>query len=223
MPKPDDDEPLDRGVAGASARREHERRQANRERQTRERHPRIGNMLLAFRDPPSHEQAWATGATGEERVAAFLDKRLGDDAIVLHDRRIPRSRANVDHIAITRAAVWVVDAKRYKGKVAIRRPLFGAAKLTIAGRDRTALVDAVAKQVTLVAAVLADIAPGAEVRGALCFVDAELPVLGRLLFDGYPLVHPRGLARLMKAGAPIRTTDEMLRVARQLAKRFPVA
>ena len=36
---------------------------------------------------------------------------------VLHDRRIPGSKANIDHIAITAAGIWVIDAKRYKGDV----------------------------------------------------------------------------------------------------------
>ncbi len=40
------------------------------------------------------------GAGGEEQVAEWLSKRLVDDVIVLHDRRVPRSRANIDHIAI---------------------------------------------------------------------------------------------------------------------------
>ncbi len=55
---------------------------------------------------------------------------------MLHDRRIPGSRANIDHIAIATSGVWVIDAKRYKGKVQVSRPLFGQPKLTIAGATR---------------------------------------------------------------------------------------
>ena len=61
----------------------------------RERHPRIGNLLLKLQDAPEHEKAWATGATGEEELAAFLSRRC-PDVTVLHDRRMPRSRANID-------------------------------------------------------------------------------------------------------------------------------
>lgn len=71
--------------------------------------------------------------------------------LVLHDRRIPGSSANIDHIAVAPSGVWVVDSKRYEGKVAVSKPLFGNAKLTIAGRDKTKLVDGLAKQVGLVA------------------------------------------------------------------------
>src|SRR3954454_24729381 len=129
----------DRGTAGASARREHERRRANREKRVRDKHPRIGGALLALRDDPTHEAVWARGARGEEHVAKFLAKYLDDGVLVLHDRRIPGSRANIDHIAVARSGVWVIDSKRYKGKVAASKPLFGKAKLTVAGRDKTKL------------------------------------------------------------------------------------
>ena len=50
---------------------------------------------------------------------------------MLHDRRIPGTRANIDHIAVASSAVWVIDAKRYNGKLAVSPPLFGNAKLMI--------------------------------------------------------------------------------------------
>jgi hypothetical protein len=40
----------DSGRAGASARREHERRKARREQAVRDRHPRIASLLLALRE-----------------------------------------------------------------------------------------------------------------------------------------------------------------------------
>ena len=89
------------GAAGASARREHDRRKARREDAVRGRHPRIGGLLLALKEPPAHERRWAHGAGGEEMVAEALDKNLRADAVVLHDRAIPGSRANIDHIAVT--------------------------------------------------------------------------------------------------------------------------
>ena len=32
-----------------------------------------------------------------------------------------------------------------------------------------------------------ELAPGVPVRGALCFINADLPLLGKLSFNGYPL------------------------------------
>lgn len=76
-------------------------------------------------------------AGGEQRVAALLAKCPHPTVLMLHDRRIPRSRANIDHIAIATSGVRVIDVKRYKGKVQISRPLLGQPKLTIARQDKT--------------------------------------------------------------------------------------
>jgi hypothetical protein len=213
---------LDLGTAGASARREHERRRANREKQVREKHPRIGGALLALSDDPTHETAWARGAGGEERVAKFLAKYLNDGVVVLHDRRIPGSRANIDHIAVAPSGVWVIDSKRYKGKVAVSKPLFGKAKLTVAGRDKTKLVEGLAKQVALVESVMRELAPGVPVRGALCFVDADLPLVGNLSFNHFPLLYPKRLAERINRDGPL-AGDGVLEVAAMLAQRFPSA
>lgn len=216
---PDD---LDLGTPGASARREHARRRANRERRVRAKHPRIGGVLLAVAGDPQHEAAWARGARGEERVAEVLAKHLDDDVIVLHDRRIPGSRANIDHIAVAPSGVWVIDAKRYKGKVAVSKPLFGKAKLTIAGRDKTKLIDGLAKQVALVETVVAELAPDTPVHGALCFVEADLPLVGSLSFNGYPLLYPKRLAKRINRDGPLEPS-RVRSLARDLAARFAPA
>src|SRR4051812_39479759 len=100
------------GTAGGSARREHDRRKARREADLRARRPRIGGLLLAFDDAP--ERRWAHGAQGEELVAEALANRGAPSVAVLHDRRMPRSRANIDHLVVAPSGIWVVDTKRYK-------------------------------------------------------------------------------------------------------------
>ena len=178
----------DPGTPGASARDEHARRKASRERRAREKHPRIGGLLLALQDEPQHHKAWARGAAGEEQVAKLLAKYLDDDVIVLHDRRIPGSRANIDHIAVARSGVWVIDAKRYTGKATIDRPLLGKPRLVINGRDQTKLIDGLDRQVVLVRTAMDQIAPETPTRGALCFVDTDLPLIQTLTLSGYPLL-----------------------------------
>ena len=129
------------GKAGASARREGERRKAKREAAVRARHPRIGGVILALQDAPQHERSWGRGAGGEELVEAALKKHC-PDVTVLHDRRILGSMANIDHIAVAATGVWVIDSKRYKGKLQVAKPLFGKPTLKVAGRDQTKLVEA---------------------------------------------------------------------------------
>jgi hypothetical protein len=69
-----DERDVDLGQAGASAHRRHEYLRRERERRTREKHPRAGGLILALHDEPSHDQRWAKGAKGEERVAISLAK-----------------------------------------------------------------------------------------------------------------------------------------------------
>jgi hypothetical protein len=219
----DEGEQPDGGTAGSSARHEHERRKAKREQEFRDGHPRTGKLRLRWQAAPGHEQVWAIGAVGEEHVARVFAKHLDEAAAVLHDRRIPGSRANIDHLAVAPSGVWVIDAKRYKNKkVTVTRPLFGQGKLLIGGRDNSKLVEGLAKQVALVRTALAEIAPDAPIHGALCFVDSELPMLGTLRFKGYPMLRAKPLAKQINAAGPL-SADEARTLFVALAARFPGA
>lgn len=188
----------------------------------RERHPRIGGLLLALSGQPQHEVAWQLGARGEETVARLLASRLHPGVIVLHDRAVRGTRANVDHIAVAPSGVWVIDSKHHKGKVAVSRPLFGDAKLTIAGRDKTKLIDGLERQVDSVRQALPRLAPAVPIHGALCFLNAELPLLGTPAVRGFPLLHPKGLAKRINARGGM-TDREVRVVAVALADRMPRA
>jgi hypothetical protein len=70
--------------------------------------------------PSRSELAWRKGASGERRVGRVLDSLSRKGVTSLHDLSIPGSRANIDHVAVGPAGVFVVDAKRYKGKLQVR-------------------------------------------------------------------------------------------------------
>ena len=91
-PPPEDPAP---GVAGGSARREYERRKAKDEQRIREKWGRLGGIAVALSDERQSTTAWDRGAVGEERLGARLDALASQDIAVLHDRRIPRSKANI--------------------------------------------------------------------------------------------------------------------------------
>jgi hypothetical protein len=219
---------FDLGTAGAGARKEHERRRANRERRTLERHPHIGSLLLKLQDAPEHEKAWSTGAAGEEALAASLLKRC-PDVIVLHDRGMPASKANIDHLAVAPSGVYVIDAKRYKGKIEVRRPIFGEPQLVIAGRSRPKLVEGLQRQVDAVRFALDSTEHQVPVHGCFCFINPKgqaggsgIPLLRTLTIKGFPLYHPRKLAkRLNQPGDLIG--DQAQVVAETLAQQFPPA
>jgi hypothetical protein len=170
----------DAGAAGASARREYERRRDRREQRVRDNHPRLGGQILALSDEPQSTRAWERGAVGEELMARRLAD-LPDTFRVLHDRRIPRTRANIDHIVTGPSGVWVIDAKRYKDRRpelhvdgGILRPRVES--LRIGGRDGTKLVDGVRSQVKRVAAALEQ--TEIAITGVLCFLEADWPLVG---------------------------------------------
>lgn len=177
-------DPVDAGRPGASARREHERRRAKRDAEVRSKHPRIGGLILALQSDPQSTTAWATGAEGEEQFGARLNAIVSESVRVLHDRRIPRTRANIDHIVVCPTGVIVIDAKKYRGRPHLRieggilRPR--TETLLVGTRNCTKLLDGVLRQVELVEAALSsggtwdDVA----VRGMLCFVEADWPLIG---------------------------------------------
>lgn len=177
--------------------------------------------LPALRQAPGHERAWATGASGEERVAEALAKRCGCDIALLHDRRMPGSRANIDHLAVSTNGVWVIDAKRYRDRrVSVQAPLLGQAKLLVGGSDKTKLAEALSRQVAAVRAVVDRVEPRVPIESALCFVDADWPLLGRRSFHGHLLTSPRRLAKHVctPGQLPIALVE---RLAHALDEAFP--
>jgi hypothetical protein len=218
----------DPGVAGRSARRESQRKRERRLQNT-PRKSGLTKLLAALLGPSAKEKRqiaderhWATGADGEQLVAESLARRC-PEVLLLHDRRMPNTRANIDHIAVAASGVYVIDAKRYRGKIQVLNPLFGAPKLKIAGRDRTKLVDGLNGQVVAVRAALHAVAPNAPVRGCLCFLapegfmaDSGLPVLRTLKIKGYPLYYPRGVAKRLNRRGTL-TPDEARLIHAHLA------
>jgi hypothetical protein len=217
-------ESVDPGVPGASARREFERRRTAREDGIRGKHPKLSGLILAVSDTPQSTNAWDTGALGEERLGARLNELANDSLRVLHDRRIPKTRANIDHLAITPSGVFVIDAKRYKGRPdlqvegGILRPRVET--LMVGKRDRTSLVDGVLKQVGLVRDI---IGPDIPVKGVLCFVEADWPLIGGALSTrGVDVVWPKNLYKALASAGPLNASA-LSEVHHALATALPPA
>src|SRR6478735_8574681 len=208
-------------VAGRSARREYERRKNARDERIRADHPKLGGLILALSDEPQSTRAWERGAVGEELLAEWL-KDLPPTVRVLHDRRIPGSRANIDHIAVAPSGVWVIDAKRYRGTPALRvdggilRPRVES--LRVDGRDKTKLVEGVRSQVARVTHAVADL--DVPVIGALCFVQADWPLIGgSFTVNGIHVLWPRLLVKRIATADP--AVIDVDAVVARLAAAFP--
>ena len=215
-------EVVDPGTAGGSARREFERRKAAREERIRAKHPQLGGLILAVSDDPQSTTAWNTGALGEEKLGGGLN-RLGSETIrLLHDRRMPRSRANIDHLAVTPTGVYVIDAKKYCGRphLKIDGGLFQPRieRLLVGSRDRSKLVDGVLKQVDVIREILTS---GLPVHGVLCFVEADWPLLGGdFTTRDVHALWPKKLYPKLQAEGPL-TSDAIAEIHRNLAGALP--
>ena len=214
--------PMHVGQAGASAQREYEKRHQRREARIDQRWGRFAGVVKFLSDDPQSTRAWAKGSEGERRLAESLTKRVGDRAVLLHDCKAPKTRGNIDHIAIAASGVWVIDAKTYKGMVE-RRDKGGWFKtdfrLYVNGRDRTKLAEGLGWQVEAVRSALA----GADVsvHAALCFIDAEWKLFAKpfQLHDAW-ITWGQKLAEMIAADGPLSEVDVM-HVADRLATALP--
>jgi len=215
---------VDPGSPGASARREFERRAAKREERVRAKHPKLGGLILALSEDPQSTRAWDTGALGEERLGSRLNELASDSLRVLHDRRIPGTRANIDHIAVTPTGIYVIDAKKYKGRPQLRveggilRPR--VEKLLVGTRDCTKLVDGVLKQVDVVRGIVGVDHP---IHGVLCFVEADWPLIGgAFTVRGVEVLWPKRLYPKLQADGPL-TPESVAELHERLATSLPPA
>ena len=185
----------------------------------------IGGAALALAGEPQSTRAWERGSIGEQKLAEALAGIEG--LVVLHDRRVPKTRGNIDHIVIAPAGVFVVDAKRYQGLIQIRDRggLFSRDdRLYIGSRDCSNLATNMGWQVSAVLNALTvenvdlSVVP---VTPVLCFVDGEWPLLlPPESFMGVRLEGKRSIKKLV-SGSRILDHDEIGRISRILATAFP--
>jgi hypothetical protein len=206
---------IDRGQPGASAAREHARRKRNREQRA--------GPLDELGPGPQHETAFLRGSLGEEAVAKTLEARTaGRPVVLLHDRRTPSGRGNIDHLAIARTGVFVIDAKDWIGKVEITPARPGPRMLLINRFDQARLVDGLDDQVAAVRTLLATTSQETPIHGVFCFTRAELPPNGTLTMRSHLFLYRRALADRLNTGGPL-TRAEIDTLAHLLATAFPPA
>lgn len=159
---------------------------------------------------PDHVRAWGIGARGETITETELEQ-LPDGYELLHDRRLPGSRANVDHVVIGPGGVFVVESKRMTGKLSIR-----GEEVYIRGRN-THMVDQVLHQAEVLEVVLRRGGIGdVPLRPILYVQKADTPLfVGRPL--GVPIVQSgRGLRRQITGVSAELDADGVARVTEVL-------
>ena len=217
-------EPIDRGQAGRSARREYDRRKAHREERLRSQYGAIGGVAARISSEPQHTISLLQGEAGEVKAAAGLVRRLKDKGVILlHDRAIPGSRANIDHIAVGPGGITVIDAKAVTGRTRVetRGGLLSkkTQRLIVGGRDKTKLIEGVERQVDLVREVFGDY----DIRGALCWMKFDgLPLIGTVEMRGIRVDGPKPIAKIAARPGGLSAAD-VNDLALRLANHFPPA
>ena len=80
---------------------------------------------------PADAWYWSRGARGERRTAEYLEPLLAHGFVILHDRQIPGSRANIDHVAIGPSGIYVIETKYISGTIGVIGD-----RLVVSDRDR---------------------------------------------------------------------------------------
>lgn len=65
---------------------------------------------------PQHIDAWRSGAAGERAVGKMLDGLRVEGVVAIHDRRVPGRRTNIDHIVVAPTGIFVVRHEERRGQ-----------------------------------------------------------------------------------------------------------
>jgi len=171
------------------------------------------------------DRRWRQGAAGEYLMDLLLNEKLTDGEVILTDRRVPNSRSNIDHVVVASSGVWIIDSKKWRGKVEYKSSSGSDWRLLINGADHTDEVDKVFAQVIPIAQTLGD--RSIPIKPALCFIDADWrdSIILRDLFKK-PYVHdrvvispPRLLVKMIQKAGPL-DEESIQRVGRLLNDRL---
>lgn len=157
------------------------------------------------------DHKWVKGAAGEYLMDQSLHNRIAKDAVILTDRRIPGTTANIDHIVVAPSGVWIIDTKTWKGRIEYKAPspLSVDTRLYVGGKDRTSVVEAMYAMVIPVAQAIGD--RSVPVHPALVFIDGDwaTAALPRFMMNR-PYQHlsvwitpPKILAKMINEAGPL--------------------
>lgn len=146
-------------------------------------------------------EAWGKGAEGERATGKALDTLPGD-FVVVHDLKLPGSRANIDHLAIGPPGVFTIETKNYKNPVIIR-----SGKVTSGGRSLDSVVAQAQRQAEAMSLML-----DVPVRPIVCVHGGGVEVQGwftKPVVGGVRFCSGRRLTKLVE-GAPVVLQNEQI-------------
>ncbi|WP_071330881.1 nuclease-related domain-containing protein [Streptomyces sampsonii] len=158
--------------------------------------------------------SWTDGAAGEQATARLLAPLARRGYAVLHDRAIPRSRANLDHLVAGLFGVALVDSKNWRSKKS--RITITGGLLRYGRYDQTKALQTVVWEAQQAAKVL-----GVPVRPILAVHGAKVPAPGgRIELHGVTVIEAPKLRRML-SGLPAQPGWDATRISavEQLAEQ----
>jgi hypothetical protein len=170
---------------------------------------------LRFRPSPD-ARAWRRGAVGERRTARLLAGLERHGWAVLHDLAVAGSRANLDHLVIGPAGVFVIDSKQYCGRLR----LDPSGRLWHGRYPLAPTLRAVSFEADQAALVLTD--PDVVVVPIVAVHGAQVP-WGKVVTDGVPVVAARRLPSMLRQLPTVLGPERVAGLADQARLRFHAA
>jgi hypothetical protein len=182
----------------------------------------IGATRRFFRIPAEIE-AWRSDARAERRNARSLDRLARAGFTVLHDRSLPDSAGNIDHLVVGPSGAWLVETDTHPGP--LRRNQAGLWSGKVPLRPMLSLVSWMADKVAT--ALVADLPDGWQIdaQPVVAFARSE-PPHGLALFDGVVLLPLDAVVDyILAAGVVLKPLDVamLVDVAERVFPAYPVA
>ncbi len=187
----------------------------------------IGDIEALLVDESAPTRSRAENARDERGLAAFLDHGVSHVSTVLHNRRVPATSNNIDHLAVSSTGIWVIGVEDHTGRVE-RRDVGGRLapdpRLFVAQRNKTELVAGVAERAMAVEQVLEKVGfSSIPIRGCLCFTDADWRFRPKLFpIDGVWVGWPQALVKTLRA-APVLERSALATLVQHLCVEFPAS
>lgn len=164
--------------------------------------------------------AWRKGARGERATARMLAPLAREGYAILHDRAVPSSQANIDHLVIGPTGVWVIDTKRWDRRTRIHG--YGRA-VWIGRRPATSVLRGLAYEYGAVDAAARHLTSGTVGTAGLVAVHGpRLPHMRRpLKVELFPMLRARQVPAWVRQAPAYLSAQEVAALAAFLDQTFP--
>ncbi|MGW0866982.1 nuclease-related domain-containing protein [Streptomyces sp. NPDC002611] len=150
-------------------------------------------LIVGSRRTSPGRNSWAIGAAGERRTARLLGPLTWTRRYaVLHDRGVPRSRANLDHLIVGRSGLIYVDTKNWTS-VTSKVRVKSDGQLWYGDYPQGSALATVRWEADQVKHVL-----GWPVHAVIAVHGARVPG-GRIHLDGVTVIQARNLRRYIRS------------------------